>query len=79
MPYLASIGTDLGCWGIPQRRAAGDEEDASSLAGETGAPNTPPTSTSLKSTFLSRESTKTAMKVLALPSGSGAAGLSRLR
>jgi hypothetical protein len=76
LPYHASIGTDLGCWGTPQRRAAGN--DASTLAGETGARHTP-TSTRLKLTFPSRESTKTAMKVLALPSGSGATSLSRLR
>jgi len=28
MPYIASIGTYLPCWGAPQHRVAGDDEDA---------------------------------------------------
>ena len=28
MPYLASIGTYLPCWGAPRHRVAGDDEDA---------------------------------------------------
>jgi acetyl-CoA C-acetyltransferase len=28
MPYIASIGTYLPCWGAPQQRVAGDDEDA---------------------------------------------------
>src|SRR5829696_2080328 len=76
MPYLAPIGTDLGCWGSPRHWVAGDDDDASTRAGEPGGPHTPPTSTSLKLTFPSRALTETAMKVLALPSGSGATSLS---
>jgi uncharacterized OB-fold protein len=36
MPYLASIGTYLPCWGTEQRRVAGDDEDAITLAVEAG-------------------------------------------
>jgi acetyl-CoA C-acetyltransferase len=36
MPYLASIGTYLPCWGAPQHRVAGDDEDAITLAVEAG-------------------------------------------
>jgi uncharacterized OB-fold protein len=36
MPYVASIGTYLPCWGAPQRRVAGDDEDAITLAVEAG-------------------------------------------
>jgi len=79
MPYLSSIGTDLGYWGTSQHWVAGDDEDTSTLAGDAGASHMPLTSTSLKLTVPSRELTKSAMKVLALPSGSGATGLSRLR
>jgi hypothetical protein len=79
MPYLASIGTDLGCWGTRQHWVAGDDEDTSTLAGEAGAPHRPLTSTSLKLTVPSRELTKSARKVLASPSGSGAKSLTRLR
>ena len=34
MPYVASIGTYLPCWGAPQHRVAGDDEDAITLAVE---------------------------------------------
>ncbi len=27
MPYVASIGTYLPCWGAPQQRVAGDDEN----------------------------------------------------
>ncbi|MDQ2627342.1 MAG: OB-fold domain-containing protein [Actinomycetota bacterium] len=36
MPHVASIGTYLPCWGTPQRRLAGDDEDAITLAVEAG-------------------------------------------
>lgn len=36
MPYVTSIGTYLPCWGTPQRRVAGDDEDAITLAVEAG-------------------------------------------
>ncbi|MBD0323915.1 MAG: DNA-binding protein, partial [Aldersonia sp.] len=36
MPYIASIGTYLPCWGTPERRVAGDDEDAITLAVEAG-------------------------------------------
>src|SRR6267142_538383 len=36
MPYVASIGTYLPCWGSPQHRVAGDDEDAITLAVEAG-------------------------------------------
>src|SRR4051794_20724976 len=36
MPYVASIGTYLPCWGAPQHRVAGDDEDAVTLAVEAG-------------------------------------------
>ena len=36
MPYVASIGTYLPCWGTPQHRVAGDDEDAITLAVEAG-------------------------------------------
>ena len=36
MPYVASIGTYLPCWGTAQRRVAGDDEDAITLAVEAG-------------------------------------------
>jgi 3-hydroxy-3-methylglutaryl CoA synthase len=36
MPYVASIGTYLPCWGAPQHRVAGDDEDAITLAVEAG-------------------------------------------
>src|SRR4051812_50208099 len=36
MPYVASIGTYLPCWGAPLRRVAGDDEDAITLAVEAG-------------------------------------------
>lgn len=36
MPYVASIGTYLPCWGTPSRRVAGDDEDAITLAVEAG-------------------------------------------
>src|SRR3981081_4543546 len=36
MPYIASIGTYLPCWGAPQPRGAGDDEDAITLAVEAG-------------------------------------------
>jgi acetyl-CoA C-acetyltransferase len=36
MPYLASIGTYLPCWGAPQHRVAGDDEDAITLAVKAG-------------------------------------------
>jgi hypothetical protein len=36
MPYIASIGTYLPCWGAPQHRVAGDDEDAITLAVEAG-------------------------------------------
>ena len=32
MPYVASIGTYLPCWGAPQHRVAGDDEDAVTMA-----------------------------------------------
>jgi hypothetical protein len=34
MPYIASIGTYLPCWGVSQHRVAGDDEDAITLAVE---------------------------------------------
>ena len=36
MPYVASIGTYLPCWGAPSHRVAGDDEDAITLAVEAG-------------------------------------------
>lgn len=36
MPYVASIGTYLPCWGTPQHRVPGDDEDAITLAVEAG-------------------------------------------
>ena len=36
MPYVASIGTYLPCWGTPARRVAGDDEDAITMAVEAG-------------------------------------------
>ncbi|MGV0848896.1 OB-fold domain-containing protein [Mycolicibacterium phlei] len=36
MPYVASIGTYLPCWGEAQRRVPGDDEDAITLAVEAG-------------------------------------------
>ena len=36
MPYVASIGTYLPCWGCAVRRVAGDDEDAITLAVEAG-------------------------------------------
>ncbi|MCX5044259.1 OB-fold domain-containing protein [Aldersonia sp. NBC_00410] len=36
MPYIASIGTYLPCWGTPQRRVVGEDEDAITLAVEAG-------------------------------------------
>src|ERR1700755_1369014 len=36
MPYVASIGTYLPCWGTAQHRVAGDDEDAITLAVEAG-------------------------------------------
>lgn len=36
MPYITSIGTYLPCWGTQYRRAAGDDEDAITLAVEAG-------------------------------------------
>jgi uncharacterized protein len=36
MPYVASIGTYLPCWGASQHRVAGDDEDAITLAVEAG-------------------------------------------
>ena len=36
MPYIASIGTYLPCWGAPRHRVAGDDEDAITLAVEAG-------------------------------------------
>lgn len=36
MPYVTSIGTYLPCWGTADRRVAGDDEDAITLAVEAG-------------------------------------------
>jgi uncharacterized protein len=36
MPYVASIGTYLPCWGTQAQRVAGDDEDAITLAVEAG-------------------------------------------
>jgi uncharacterized OB-fold protein len=36
MPYVASIGTYLPCWGNPDGRVTGDDEDAITLAVEAG-------------------------------------------
>lgn len=36
MPYVASIGTYLPCWGVPAHRVPGDDEDAITLAVEAG-------------------------------------------
>lgn len=36
MPYVASIGTYLPCWGTPLQRVAGDDEDAVTMAVEAG-------------------------------------------
>jgi uncharacterized OB-fold protein len=36
MPYVASIGTYLPCWGTPQHRVPGDDEDAITMAVEAG-------------------------------------------
>jgi acetyl-CoA C-acetyltransferase len=38
MPYVASIGTDLPCWGAPLHPVAGDDEDGATLAMEAGRP-----------------------------------------
>ena len=32
MPYVASVGTYLPCWGAPLQRVAGDDEDAVTMA-----------------------------------------------
>jgi uncharacterized OB-fold protein len=36
MPFIASIGTYVPCWGVPDRRVSGDDEDAVTLAVEAG-------------------------------------------
>jgi uncharacterized protein len=36
MPYVASVGTYLPCWGTPLHRVAGDDEDAITMAVEAG-------------------------------------------
>jgi uncharacterized protein len=36
VPYVASIGTYLPCWGTPQHRVPGDDEDAITMAVEAG-------------------------------------------
>lgn len=36
MPYVASVGTYLPCWGAPRARVPGDDEDAITLAVEAG-------------------------------------------
>lgn len=36
MPFIASIGTYVPCWGVPESRIAGDDEDAITLAVEAG-------------------------------------------
>jgi uncharacterized protein len=36
MPYVASIGTYLPCWGTPRHRVPGDDEDAITMAVEAG-------------------------------------------
>ncbi|WP_422746052.1 OB-fold domain-containing protein [Mycobacterium sp. WMMD1722] len=36
MPFIASIGTYLPCWGTPHHRTTGDDEDAITLAVEAG-------------------------------------------
>jgi uncharacterized OB-fold protein len=36
MPYVASIGTYLPCWGVTRRRVAGDDEDVITMAVEAG-------------------------------------------
>lgn len=36
MPFIASMGTYLPCWGAPRRRVPGDDEDAVTLAVEAG-------------------------------------------
>ena len=36
MPYVASVGTYLPCWGTPLQRVAGDDEDAVTMAVEAG-------------------------------------------
>ena len=36
MPYVASVGTYLPCWGSPLHRVAGDDEDAVTMAVEAG-------------------------------------------
>ncbi|ANI41055.1 Zn-ribbon domain-containing OB-fold protein [Mycolicibacterium vaccae] len=36
MPYVASVGTYLPCWGTPLHRVAGDDEDAVTMAVEAG-------------------------------------------
>jgi hypothetical protein len=36
MPYVTSIGTYLPCWGAPQHRVAGHDEDAITPAVEAG-------------------------------------------
>ena len=36
MPYIASIGTYLPCWGSSDSRVPGDDEDAVTLAVEAG-------------------------------------------
>ena len=39
MPYVASVGTYLPCWGTPLHRVAGDDEDAITMAVEAGNGN----------------------------------------
>jgi uncharacterized OB-fold protein len=36
MPFISSIGTYVPCWGVPDRRVAGDDEDAITLAVDAG-------------------------------------------
>lgn len=36
MPFIASVGTYLPCWGSPLQRVAGDDEDAVTMAVEAG-------------------------------------------
>ena len=36
MPYVASVGTYLPCWGSSLQRVAGDDEDAVTMAVEAG-------------------------------------------
>ena len=69
MPTFASNGTNLRCCGTSQR-AFGDARTPALVLSKHAAPN-PPTSTSLKFTISSRELTRSDMKMLASPSGSG--------